>query len=289
MGRGVPEISLIVVFWRRGFPVESSMVKPTNADLLVSGGLTNTFLHCDTCLSDDDFNRLRHLEFIEKENQLLQGQISGSVAGVIERGSVVSNNQSKQEEKRKTEERQTVQFVRLIEQIRASLERMEADVKALKVLFEKRDGDAWREKLALRILEADAIPQQKDGENIEAYRKRLERHLINEMLNTNGTIKDKYKEHPEYGDYAEWAQKQFHLNSAKAIVAKLDDDNTSPQRKEQILDEMKQRGDYQEIVFADRVSKNPDTQNSISDARDNHRDELLSQARPSDAAFKFLS
>ncbi len=265
------------------------MVKPTDSELLVSGGLTNTFIHCDTCLSDEDFNRLRHKEFIEKENHILHGQISGSIAGVIERGSVVSNNQSRQDEKRKTEERQTAQFIRLVEQIRASIERMEADIRILKASFEKRDGDAWREKLALRILEADAIPQQKDGEKIEAYRKRLERHLINEMLNADGSIKDRYKNDPKHGDYAEWAQKQFHLNSAKVAVAELDDDSTSRQRKEQIFNEMKQRGDFQEMVFTNRVSKSVDTQDSVSHTRDSQHDEVLSQARPSDAAFKFMS
>lgn len=265
------------------------MVKPTDAELLVSGGLTNIFFHCDTCLSDDDFNRLRHKEFIEKENQLLQGQISGSIAGVIERASIASSNKSIQEETRKTKKRETAQFIRLIEQIRASIEQMETDIRILKASFEKRDGDAWREKLALRILEADAIPQQEGGEKIEAYRNRLERHLINEMLNADGTIKDKYKNDPKYGDYAEWAQKQFHLNSAKAAVAELDDDCTSLKRKEQILEEMKQRGDFQEMVFTNRISKSVDTQDSVSDARDSQRDELLSQTRPSDAAFKFMS
>ncbi len=265
------------------------MVKPTDSELLVSGGLTNIFFHCDTCLSDDDFNRLRHKEFIEKENHILQGQLSGSITGVIERGSIASNNKSQQDEKQKIKERETAQFIRLVEQIRASIERMEADIRILKTSFEKRDGDAWREKLALRILEADAIPQQEADENIEAYRKRLENHLINEMLNADSTIKNKYKDHPKYGDYAEWAQKQFHLNSAKSIVAELDDDNTSPQRKGQILDEMKQRGFIQEMVFADRVSENLNTQKSVRDARDNQRDTVLSQGESFSGAMKFTS
>ncbi|MBL8496791.1 hypothetical protein ABF87_09225 [Nitrosomonas sp. JL21] len=265
------------------------MVKPTDAELLVSGGLTNIFFHCDTCLSDDDFNRLRHLEFLDKENQLLQGQLSGSIAGVIERGSIASSNKSKQEETRRTKEREMAQFIKLVEQIRASIERMEADIRILKASFEKRDGDAWREKLALRILEADAIPQQEADEKIETYRKRLERHLINEMLNPDGTIKDKYKNDLKHGDYAEWAQKQFHLNSAKAAVAELDDDNTSLQRKEQILDEMKQRGFVQEMVFADRVSENMSTQKSVRDARDNQRDTALSQRESFSGVIKFTS
>jgi len=265
------------------------MVKPTDAELRTSGGLTSVFLNCDTCLSDKDFNRLRRMEFTQNEHAILYGQLGGSIAGMIELGPVASRTQSRQDEERRTEERRTAQFVQLVNQMRASIERMEADVKRLVASFEKRDGDAWREKLALNILGADEIPQQATGESITAYRKRLEQHLINEMLNPDGTIKDKYKNNPKYGDYAEWAQTQFHLNSAKAAVAELDSDTTSPQRKEQILDEMKQRGYTEEMVFADRVSNSLDTKASVRDGRDNQRDEVLSQTRPSDAPMKFLS
>lgn len=266
------------------------MVKPTDAELRTSGGLTSVFLDCDTCLSDDDFNRLRHIEFIEKENHILHGQLSGTVTGMIERGSVASKSSSKQaEEERKTKERQTARFVEMAEQMRASIERMEADVKALKSLFEKRDGDAWREKLALKILDADAIPQQEAGESIQAYRKRLERHLIDEMLNPDGTIKNKYENDPIYSDYAEWAQKQFHLNSAKAIVAELDDGNTSPQRKEKILDEMKQRGFIEEMTFADRTTQNQNTQSSVRDIHADFEDKATQRITSIDAALKFAS
>lgn len=265
------------------------MVKPTDAELRTSGGLTSVFLNCDTRLSDEDFNRLRRMEFTQNEHAILYGQLGGSIAGMIELGPVASRTQSRQDEERKTEERRTAQFVQLVEQMRASIERMEADVKRLVASFEKRDGDAWREKLALNILEADEIPQQEAGESINAYRKRLEQHLINEMLNPDGTIKNKYKNDPKYGDYAEWAQTQFHLNSAKAAVAELDNGDTNPQRKEHILDEMKQRGYIEEMVFADRVSSSLDTQEAVRDARDSQYDEGLLQARSSESALKFMS
>ena len=265
------------------------MVKPTDAELRTSGGLTSVFLNCDTCLSDEDFNRLRRMEFTQNEHAILYGQLGGSIAGMIELGPVASRTQSRQDEERKTEERRTAQFVQLVEQMRTSIERMEADVKRLVASFEKRDGDAWREKLALNILEADEIPQQEAGESITAYRKRLEQHLIDEMLNPDGTIKDKYKNDPKYGDYAEWAQTQFHLNSAKAAVAELDNGNTSPQRKEHILDEMKERGYIEEMIFVDRVSNSRDTQSSVRDATDSQYDKGLLQSRSSDSALKFMS
>lgn len=265
------------------------MVEPTDIKLRVSGGLTNTFIHCRTCLSDEDFDRLRRAEFTERDNHIHNGQLSGSVSGIIERNSTANTGQFRHAEERKSRERKTAQFVELLEQIRASIKQMETDVKALIASFEKRDGDAWREKLALDILGADDIPQQRSGENINTYRKRLEQHLINEMLNSDGTIKDKYKDDPKYEDYAKWAQKQLHLNNARAIVADLDDDNIGPQRREQIIDEMKQRGYIQEMTFADRTTQNKDTQAFMRDLADDQRDEVLSQARSSDAAMKFLS
>ncbi len=265
------------------------MVRPTDAELRVSGGLTGTFIHCDTCLSDDDFNFFRHKEFIKEELHVFNGLVGGSVTNVIDRGSVASNNQSKHVEKRKAEQRRKARFAELVEQIRTSIEQMEADIKALEELFQKRDGDAWREKLALKILGEDDIPQQEPGEDISAYRKRLETHLINEMLNTDGSIKAKYKNHPELSDYAEWAQRQFHLNNARAIATELDDVNTSPQRREQILDEMEKRSNDEEMMLTDRESKSVDTQSSVRDVRDNQHDKVLSQARSSDVAVKFTS
>ena len=265
------------------------MVKPTDAELRTSGGLTSVFLNCDTCLSDSDFNRLRRMEFTQNEHAILYGQLGGSIAGMIELGPVASRTQSRQDEERKTEERRTAQFVQLVDQMRASIERMEADVNRLVSSFEKRDGDAWREKLALNILGADEIPQQEAGESITAYRKRLEQHLINEMLDPDGTIKDKYKNDPKYGDYAEWAQTQFHLNSTKAAVAELDNDDTSPQRKEHILDEMKQRGYIEEITFADRTAQSIDTQASVRDIHDDVEDKVSQRIISTDSTLKFMS
>lgn len=265
------------------------MVEPTDAGLRVSGGLTSTFIHCDTCLSDDDFNFLLHKKFIEEEHHVFNGLVGGSVTNVIDRGSVASNSQSKYDDKQKDEQRRAARFVELAEQIRLSIEQIETDIRALEELFKKRDGEEWRENLALKILDADDIPQQEPGEDINAYRKRLEQHLIYEMLNPDGTIKDKYKNDPKYSDYAEWAQKQYHLNNAKAIAAELDDNTTSPQRREQILDEMEKRSNAEEMMLTDREANNMDTQSSVRNSRDNQRDETLSQARSSDAAIKFTS
>jgi len=266
------------------------MFKPTDENLRVSGGLTNVFIHCDACLSGEEFDRLRRHEITEDETRILHGQFSGSVSGLQAFSATAANGQSKQAKEQEAKERQTAQFVELVEQVRANIEQMKARIKALEEAFQKRDGDAWREKLALKILGEDDIPQQESGEDIETYRKRLEQHLINEMLNPDGTIKGKYKDDPKYGDYAEWAQKQYHLNNAKALVTELDDDNTSLQRREQILDEMQDRGYIEEMTYASKVANSSVTsQVSVRDTHDEFEDKAAERVISTDAAMKFNS
>jgi len=264
------------------------MVKPTDTELKTSGGLTHTFIQCDTCLPDEDYNRLRLHELSEKETYILQGQLSDSVSGVMERGAVASNAQSKQAQNHKSQKDKTARFIELVEQIRASIEQMEADIRALEDLFEKRDGDAWREKLALKILGADNIPQQESDETIKEYRERLEILLIDQLLNPDGSIKGEYIDHPELGDYARWAQKQFHHRNAKAAVAELEDENTTPQRQEQILNEIKQRGSAEETTLAISEAEHMDTKHQIKVVDDSNDDAKL-QTDHSSALNNFLN
>lgn len=232
---------------------------------------------------------MRQHELAENETYILQGQLGGSVSGLQEYSATAASGQSKQAQERIAKQRRTAQLVELVEQVRANIEQMKANIKALEDSFQKRDGDAWREKLALKILGEDDIPQQESGEDIETYRKRLEQYLIDEMLNPNGTIKSQYKNDPKYSDYAEWAQKQYHLNNATGLVTELDDDSTSPKRREQILDEMRERGYIEEMVLADRVTQNANSQESIRNVADDQYDEVVLQARSSDTALKFTS
>jgi len=226
--------------------------------------------------------------FAETENTVLLGQQEGgSIAGLQERSGAASKTNSSDNQKQDAKDKKLSEFLQTIQTIQNYMDRLAKSIEKMEDNFRQRDGDAWREKLALEILGEDDIPQQEPGEDITTYRERLEKHLINEMLNSDGTIKDKYKNDPKYGDYAEWAQKQYHLNNAKALVTELDDNGTSPQRREQILDEMRERGYVEEMMLADREAKSEHTQASARDILDNQRDEEYSQAQPSDAALKF--
>ena len=107
--------------------------------------------------------------------------------------------------------------------------------------------------------------------------------------NADGSIKAEYKNHPELGDYAEWAQKQYHLNSARAAVNELENPNTTPERQHEILDELKQRNNFEELIFADsETDLNSDAQSAIKDHADSARVDKHSSVQSTETANNFL-
>ena len=88
--------------------------------------------------------------------------------------------------------------------------------------FAERYGEAWREDLALKIVDKDLIPQRMDGESLEDYRERVEDVLMDELLDDKGEIKPEYKDHPEYGEFAEWAQKRHDLAEAQLVASHVE-------------------------------------------------------------------
>lgn len=213
--------------------------------------------------------------FSETENIILLGQSSGSISGMQERCGAASKGNSGDNQKQETKDKKFSDLLDTIQSIQNYMDRLAKSIEQLEDTFRQRDGDAWREKLALKILGEDDIPQRRSGESIEAYRERLGILLVDELLNADGSIKAKYKNHPELSDYAEWAQKQYHLNNAKVIAAELDNGNTSPQRRNEIIGEMKDRRSTEEMVFTDREANDIDTKNSVRNARDETQDVAL--------------
>ena len=98
--------------------------------------------------------------------------------------------------------------------------------------FAERYGEAWREDLALKIVDKDLIPQRMDGESLEDYRERVEDVLMDELLDENGNIKPEYKDHPEYGEFAEWARDRWlhqqGIAAADKLEAVLNDPTSTP-------------------------------------------------------------
>lgn len=188
----------------------------------------------------------------EKERQIMLGQAAETVAGLQDRYHVAGKSQKETLAREKKRKQRHSDLIVMLDALRRDLDRLEATVAAFEKRFEDRFGDAWREHIALEVLGADAIPQQRDSENISEYRERLEAHLIAEMLHPDGSIKDEYRDDPNTSEYAQWAQTRFNENRARSLVQELEDLNTPPERRDQLLDDFEARGDLEEMTFAVR-------------------------------------
>lgn len=235
-------------------------------------------------MSDDLSPRFRHAATqAEEENTLLLGQDSHSLSGFQERSPAETKLNTKRAEQ-ESKYKKVADFINMLDALQASIDRLTKDIERMEDQFNQQDGDAWREKLALRVLDEDDIPQRRESESMEAYRERLEIHLIDEMLNEDGTIKDKYKNNPELAAYAEWAQKQYHLNKARGYVQELEALDTSAERKEEILNELRD-SDFEQLALVD---KHLQSDNDIRQTMDDVRQLKHNDVQTANAVSSFL-
>lgn len=230
-------------------------------------------------MSDEISPRFQHAATqAERENTILLGQDSNSLSGFQERSPAEAKSNTKTD-KQEAKHKKVADLIDMLDALQVSIGRLARDIEGMESQFNKQDGDAWREKLALKILDEDDIPQRRDGESMEAYRERLEAHLIDEMLNEDGSIKDKYKNHPELAAYAEWAQKQYHLNKAQGYAQELEALDTSAERKEEILDDLRE-SDFEQLALVDQhLQSGSDVRRTIDDVRQSkHSDVQTAEA-----------
>ena len=222
----------------------------------------------------------------ERERQIMHGQLAGTIAGVQERYHVAGKSQEKTLTRENRRKQRESDLIFILDALRRDLDRLEAAVAAYEQRFADRFGDAWREEIALEILGADTIPQQRGGEGITDYRERLETVLVDRLLHDDGKIRAEYAANPSARDYAQWAQARFHENQANSVIREIEDSNTTPERRDQLLGEVKARGSLEEMTFADRGSRSSTLK--IRDVVDSHLDDAL-QRNQEFAAADFLS
>lgn len=224
------------------------------------------------------------------ENEILLGQQSGTITGLQERSATAKGSRLEQViERQRNANTQSADLLQLIDQIRLHIELLEQQISELEQGFQAKYSDAWREQIALKVLGEDGIPRRREGESIEDYRARLEKTLIKEMLNPDGSIKKKYLDDPTLLIYAQWAQKKYNLSLARENVAELENPATTPERQQEIFDGMAQRRDLEEITFAEQEAAKRTTQGQVKDVADQTRDSATAQTRAQDVgvAFKF--
>jgi hypothetical protein len=110
------------------------------------------------------------------------------------------------------------------------------------------------------------------------------------MLNADGSIKAQYLNDPELSDYAQWAQKKHHYNLAVGYVRELEGPSITPQRQNEIAEELKQNADIETINYTDRgLTAESDAQRQVKDIADSVGENLAKEQLSTDAGLKFTS
>lgn len=138
-------------------------------------------------------------------------------------------NQFRQRVDQKSKERELSTKELLQLSLKQYIEGLDQQIEGMEAKFKSRFKDAWLEKIALRVIdEEDEYPLQQDGETIEEYRTRLKATLIDQMINPDGSIKDKYENDPELNEYAQWAQAIYNRNKAIKLANDVRTNPNSP-------------------------------------------------------------
>ena len=208
-----------------------------------------------------------------------ESQLSGLLALTLAR--IKSQNEA--ETRRKQSVREILHYV-LLEYI----DNLNRDIAKLEAGFEAQFGDAWREEIALRVFGPDAVPAQRPGERIDDYRARLERELREEMLNPDGSIKDRYKDDPELEKYAEWAQKVYNREAGKAIANNLKNPASTHAQTHQPLQRLQAAQNAEQNNYAaDALEGHDQQKGQVLNISDSYRDDKGAEERSSTAVSNF--
>lgn len=189
----------------------------------------------------ETFERAQKANFADRDaQQLFERQISGATELTGEQANTASAAHTAQndaeEKKRRKQNSDALETQVLLNSIRTAQDI--ADAAAARAAeaeagFEEEFGDAWREEIALRVLDPDENPVIREGESIEEYRERVEETLIDEMIDQEtGEIKNEYKNDPEKLRYAQWAQDKFIERRAEAVIEQANEPDAKPEEIE---------------------------------------------------------
>lgn len=194
-----------------------------------------------------------------------ESQVSGILARALAQ---VKSNLNDSDNKRKQSTQDILQQA-LLDFIRD----MNRDISALEIGFEAEFGDAWREEISLRVFDEDEIPRQRPDESVEDYRARLEKELVEKMINTDGSIKDKYKNDPELRKYAEWAQKIHNRDAAQRLANEFKNPSITNQQANLLIQQLEEAKNAEQNMYAaDDLEGHKDKQGAILNVESNQRD-----------------
>ena len=178
------------------------------------------------------------------------GLKSESVAGIQMRDAALARSvqdarKEASEKSRRTSD--TILFLNLLDQRIADLDFRMAELEEQLV---EQFGEQWAEQVALEVLDPDEMPQRRDGESMADYQARVYDALEAELLDENGNIKPEYKDHPRYGNAAQYMEHRYDRDAAVELRTKLNDPDTSPAEAAREIEEFSETASYYRMQAA---------------------------------------
>ncbi|OLF71416.1 hypothetical protein AWH62_12785 [Maricaulis sp. W15] len=239
----------------------------------------------DPDAAESAMRRQKDAQEIEGQ-QAFQRQLSGASAdaGELSRGPgaarQIAEDTARDGEKERKERTDRAVLLDTLNSAQEFADRRAADAAALEDVFEARFGDAWREEIALRVMDADDIPERRPGESIEDYRERLTDELIEQIIDPEtGQIRPEYANDPEMSEYAEWALARHQEREARAYIERRSDPNLTPEEQRTIDEKFAATATGNEIrQAAQEAARDGENVNEIERETDSRNDNVTQQA-----------
>lgn len=196
----------------------------------------------------DKANASKHEELKDMQAALM-GNLDESQVSSTNTLSMINIKKQQISEKEKRE--QTSRHL-LLQSLYDYVEDMNDQIADMEAAFADQFGDAWREEIAMRVLDPDEFPQQEAGESIIDYRERLQETLVNEMLEPDGSIKPQYLNDPELNKYAEWAQTRHNRDEALEQARTLENYPADSPQAQQVINTIEQQQNSELNIFIAR-------------------------------------
>lgn len=157
---------------------------------------------------------------------------------------------------------------------------LDTEIAQYESIFEARFGDAWREEIAVRVLDDDEMPVRHDDEKMSGYRQRVEDAVVEKMIDPEtGKMRPEYANHPEFKEYGEWAEREFEQRNAKALANEIE--TASPERVAEINHEVRENDSFNQLEQIDQELAGLDPNNegvgAIKQASVETKEELFSE------------
>lgn len=168
--------------------------------------------------------REKVLEHDKLVHDLSQADGTGELnnAGVMDGAAGLRRDQIIAERKAEKDKDDVVETQMLLAALNERIAQLDIEIGQYEAIFEARFGDAWREEIAVRVLDEDEMPERQDGESMADYRQRVEDAIVEKIIDPEtGKMRPEYKNHPEFKEYGEWAEREHEQRKMKAMAEKV--------------------------------------------------------------------